>query len=166
MPRAEADWQVFNLDFVEDALVTILNGKGITANGKRSTAKRKTPCVELNLQTQAVQGQRFTRFPSVPSALVQPYDTWTYELKVQCFTDRTVNGTYHPELVGRVRALLQYGWLTLTFTETVSPYHSITDIRESSAPTDFLSDDNLDVTELTFTGMLNVRAEAWPIEFS
>lgn len=166
MPRADRDWQVFDLDSVEDAFVTILRGFDVAAYGRRSTEERVTPCVELALQTEAVQGQRFNRFPTVKSELSQPYSAWNFMLKAKVSSERSNNGTYHREIVGKVRAFLQYYWLTITFTPIVSPFHAITDIREDGAPSETFEEDNIDITELSFTGMLNIRDTAWPLTIS
>jgi hypothetical protein len=166
MPRANRDWQVFDLEAVEAGFVTILRGFDLAAYGRRSTEVRQTPCVELYLETEVVQGQRYLRFPSIRSDIVQPYNTWNFTLRCKCSTERVNNGTAHREIVGRVRAYLQYGWLTITWTENVAPYHSITDIREAGAPTEAFEEDNIDVTELSFTGMLNIRDSAWPLTIS
>ena len=166
MPQASYDWQVYNLDAVEDAIVQILRGPLANVYGRRSTENQTTPCVAVILQVGTPEGKRFIRFPENKNAIVQPLNTWNFELKAQVITNRTNNGDQHGTICGKVRALLQYAWLTLTFTESVAPYHSITDIRESGAPSDFIDDDNLDVTELTFTGMLNIRDNAWPAQLS
>lgn len=168
MPLAEADWQVYDTDAVERALVQILTGFSIKAYPKRSTLKRSTPCVELSLETQGVQGKRFKRFETMGSGsdLIQPYNTWTFNLKCTVITERSENGEQHGKICGQVRAYLQYGWLTVTFTPTVSPYHAITEIREAISIPATVPDDNLDATEITFTGMLNVRDNAWPAELT
>jgi len=166
MPQAEADWQCFDFDLVEKAFCQILTGFGIKAFPKRSIQTRTTPCVEVNLQTNGVQGQRYLRFPLIGTDLVQPYNANKFTLTCSVYSERIENGTYHAQLVARVRAYLQYYWLTITFTETVSPYHAITEIREADCPSDISQDDNLDITQLTFTGVLNIRDNAWPNEIT
>jgi len=166
MPQAEADWQCFDFDLVERAFCTILTGFGLKAFPKRSIQKRTTPSVELNLQTNAIQGQRYIRFRLIGSDLVQPYNTYKYTLTCDVYSERVENGTYHAQMVARVRAYFQYYWLTETFTETVSPYHAITEIRESDCSSDISQEDNLDVTQITFTGTLNIRDNAWPNEIT
>lgn len=166
MARADKDWQVYDLDAVEDGLCTILNGFDVKAYGKRSTEERETPCVELALETQAVQGQRFIRWPTINSAVAQPFNTWNFTLLAKVISERISNGLDHRRIIGSVRAYFQYAWLATTFTRTVSPYHAITDIREEGAPNEIREEDNLDVTELTFIGMLNIRDDAWPLTMS
>ncbi len=163
MPRADADWQVFNIDAVEDALVTILNAAEVRTNGRRSTEKRVTPCCEIALNTKVVQGQRFLRFPTIQNALVQPFNTWMFTLDCEIYTDRTANGSEHAMTVAKTRGALQYYSLTTTLTPTVCPYHSITDIRETNVENDTDEPTNLDITRLTFEGMLNIRDTAWPL---
>lgn len=166
MPQAEADWQCFDFDQVEVAFCTILSGLGIKAFKKRTIETRTTPCVEVSLQTNGVQGQRNLRFPLITNDLVQPYSAYKYTLTCSVYSERQENGSYHAKTVAKVRAYLQYYWLTNTFTETVSPYHSITEIREADSPSDIAQEDNLDITQLTFTGVLNIRDNAWPNEIT
>jgi hypothetical protein len=163
MPRASADWQCFDFDQVEKAFCTILNGLGVKAFQKRSIEKRTTPSVEVRLETNGTQGGQFVRFPHARFSQVQPFSNFIFTLNVAAISERTENGTSHAELVARTRAYLQYYWLTLTFTETVSPYHSITEIREIDSPSDIAPEDNLDITQLTFTGIFNIRDTSWPL---
>lgn len=163
MSRAVADWQVFDFDLVEKAFCTILTGLGIKAFQKRSIEKRTTPAVEVRLETNGVQGGQFVRFPNARHSQVQPFVNFFFTLNVAAISERISNGISHAELVARTRAYLQYYWLTNTFTETVSPYHSITEIREIDSPSDIAPDDNLDITQLTFTGIFNIRDTSWPL---
>jgi len=162
MPQAEADWQCFDFDQVEKAFCTILNGLGLKTFPKRSTETRTTPCVEISLVTNGVQGHRNNRFPEIKNDLVQPYSDYLYTLTCAVYTERQENGDAHARTVARTRAYLQYYWLTDTFTKPFSPYHATTDIREEESPNDIAPDDKLDITQLTFTGILSIRDEAWP----
>lgn len=166
MPRASSDWQVFDLDRVEDGLVEILNAAEIKTFGKRTTFKRTSPSVRLALETRAIQGQRKTRFPTIQNTLCQPYSAWNFTLKALIETNRTNNGLDHRRTLAEVRARLSYYWLTLTFDSTASPYHSITDIREDEVINEFDQESNIDRTEVTFSGMLNVRDDVWPLSIN
>jgi len=77
---------------------------------------------------------------------------------------RKTNGNQHNPLVGLVRWCFQQYRLIETWTEAISPYHSITSIREAGEQDTVENDDNTDTTNLVFIGLCNIRADAWGTE--
>ena len=166
MPRAEFDWQIYDTDAAETALCSILRSFGIEAFEGRSARRLSTPCVELNLETQSVTRQQFLRFSSCKDSKYQPYNTWIFKLKTVVKTERSESADrVHGNLCGKVRAYLQFGWLSTTLTAALLPYHQIMDIREETSTPQFAPEDNVDMTEIIFSGNLQVRDSAWPLEY-
>ena len=48
------------------------------------------------------------------------------------------------------------------FTTTAFPYHQIGRPMDAGTAVDVNNDDDFDLSELTFTGIVNIRLDAWP----
>lgn len=159
--------QIFELDLVESVFVTILNASTIlayplNAQGKREVDTNLTPRVEIQLTPKPIEGRRHLIDTRINNSIFQPYNTWTFDLSASIITNRETNGVKHLPMMGAVRwELTRYRLLT-TFTETVSPYHSLIDIRDGGELVSYDSDKNLDTSKILLSGMFAAREDSWP----
>jgi len=87
---------------------------------------------------------------------------WLYTLTATVVTERTQNGSQHVPLIGKTRYALQYYRLQQTLTAAASPYHTLTSIDEVGQQDTVDDAGNLQMSQLTFRGMLNIRDSSWP----
>lgn len=156
------EWQLFALDSLGENLAILLGAQiqPIRVDTKFSSDTEKSPRVELELTIGAPEGHVHIRYPG---SQWQPYDAWIYDLTATIVTERTQNGSLHASTIGRVRYAFQYFRLLQSLTTAVSPYHTLTTIAESQPQQDSVDDvGNLQMTKLTFSGVMNIRENAWP----
>lgn len=145
---------------VEIALASIFESQGILARTRFVSKTDTTPRVDLQFVLGAPVHRHILN-PSNGNAQAQPFDAWQYNLLATIVTERTQNGNQHVELIGKTRYNLQYFRLLDTFTSVVCPYHSITSIEEVGQQDSVDDANNIQMTQLTFRGVLNIRESAW-----
>lgn len=161
MSVAQSESQLFELERVEDALYRIFLQQGIPAQKRFESQTNETPYVELQLVIDRPVHQK-QRNANNAFAAAQPFDSWAYTLTATVNTERTQNGSQHVTLIGKTRLALQYYRLLTTLNETVSPYHTLTSIVEVGQQDSVDNSGNLQMSQLTFRGILNIRENAWP----
>ncbi len=164
MSAPQFQWQLFSpAESVEDALFQIFTAQGIPAQKRFETKTNTTPRVELQMivDLQTSLAKKIIDANN-HNEQAQPDSAWPFTLLTTVVTNRTENGNQHVPLIAKSRWNLQYFRLIQTFTTTVAPYHSITNIREMGAQQDSVDDpNNLQMSQLTFRGVLNIRESAW-----
>lgn len=144
----------------EAALFQIFSAQGIPAQKRFETRTNDTPRVELQFVLGAPVHRHVLDTDNI-NAQAQPFDAWQYQLLATITTERTRNGNQHVPLIGKTRYNLQYFRLLETFTDIVAPYHAITSIEEVNQLDSVDDPNNLQMTQLTFRGILNIRESAW-----
>lgn len=166
MPAAN-DAQLFDLDAVERALCGVFAAQQIAAFGNRGTATKKAPYLDLSLTTEAMEGRRFLRYPDKPSQF-QPLNHWIFRLTATATGERGEDQANAPQIDGHaglvaiMRYNLQLYRLAQTLTTQLCPWHTIIEIRESGESVSMKNEDNTDITQLTFVGILAISDSAWP----
>lgn len=166
---ANYEWEVFNVDQVEDAFVAsvregvIIGAPTVQVTGKFPLPTSHTPSVKLTLTTREVQGQRHHLNPQKETRF-QPYNVWMFTLAAEVTTQREQNGALHRELIARTRLALQLYKLAASWDNALAPYHTVIDIGELAA-SELVTDDQAttDSTTLNFSGQIQIDATAWPI---
>lgn len=162
--RAQYISQCFELDRIPEGFATILTQAtrtDVSWNRGKSTAK--TPRIDIFFTAQTNEGRRYLTNSGNAWSGAQYYDTWNARFEVDVVTNRKTNPAENRKLIGLVRFNFQTGTLIDTWTELVSPYHSITSMIEAAEQCETDNEDNTDTTRLVFEGLVNVRADAWPI---
>ena len=156
-----ASWQLYDFDAAEQTwydLLSLAIPAPVQGLRSRMTTTDKTPRWEIVLQTQPETTQKFILNPSASQTQLQPGNVWFYQLSFAVTTNRETNGGQHAELVARGREALQFYKLSQSWNNTV---FTITDSLEQPLVKSFDNESNLDVSTLTFTGMLCIRNGAW-----
>lgn len=153
--------QLFELERMETALGSILESQGMTVHTRFGSDTDTTPRVELVMSIAAPEGHRFLLNPRNSFAPAQPFDSWSYTLAATIVTERTRNGDHHVPLIGKVRYNLQYFRLIDTLTAAVSPFHTLTSIDETGQQDSVDDEKNLQLSQITFRGVMNIRESAW-----
>lgn len=91
---------------------------------------------------------------------VWTYDAWRFSLRSRAVTNRRRTGDFHRQLLASVR--LQALYFNARFTTDVLPFHVPTEIKEAGVHRYVDRETDSDITEITHTGLLSVRAGAWP----
>lgn len=91
------------------------------------------------------------------------YSSWNYSLRFTVATRRGVNGAgSHRSWRARLRILASYA--SEAMGEDVLPYHSISGCIDAGTTPSVATDDDCDLSTLSFTGVVAVRApESWPV---
>lgn len=169
MPRAASDSILYEFDRVEDAIREILVA-AVPADtpvyGKRDTRQDVTPYINLRFLSGEAEGTKFARLSSDYPSNVQPDNVFEFSLEVDVVTSRLENNASHSTLAGIVGAQLSFYMLAINWNATVAPYHSISSIKEAGRTHTADSDNGLDTTTLRFTGLHNIRDDAWPLEIA
>lgn len=155
-------YQLFSpAESVEDAIYQIFLSQGIPAQKRFETRTNDTPRVEIQfILGEAIHKKILSVIPN-GSAQSQPDDAWQFQLLTTVVTNRTTNGSQHVPLIQKTRYNLQYTRLVSTFTATLSPYHSITNIGQVGQQDSVDDEGNLQMSQITFRGVLNIREDAW-----
>lgn len=155
-----AQSQLYELDRAERAFFDILIAQGLPAQRSRDLDTNTTPRIELEFTPQVsqnwrhyLQGEKTTQY--------LPWNTWDFELSCVIVTNREQNGDSHVPLVGLTRWNWQMSQIKTTWTPLLCPTHRIVDIRESEAPLSVWNDGGLDMTELSFAGIVTIPENAW-----
>ncbi len=128
---------------------------------KGESVTNQTARVELVLQTQQVQGQRYILNPVYPDIRMQPRNVWFYKLSATVTTNRQQNGILQRPLVGKVRNSLRFDKVWPFFSVELIPLHTIVDIMEEPIELSVENIGDLQVQKLNFSGMLQIRDTAW-----
>lgn len=139
---------------IKAALESAITDAGFHAYTSRETDIVTTPRVAILLQVGAVEGH------VARHSTAKYFDTYQATLSFGVTTKRTgnSNNASHGPIRSKLRALMQ----TLAFGSDVLPYHAMSLIREAGTRPQILNEDGEDVSALTFTCIINIRAAAWP----
>jgi hypothetical protein len=158
-------WEVES-DF-EKAFQQLLTQAGI-ANAYRSRegTEIQTPCVEIAFMLgEATEGYRHILKDINGSPQRPAYAGWKgSQLQFIVTTNRGTNGSQHKVFISKVRMQCQYYNLTRYWpgcTDAIA--HAIADIRDKGTSYSLDSDNNFDITTMTFQVMHNLKDAAWPI---
>lgn len=140
-------------DHLEDAAREILESGGVNCLTQRSDEKRSLPVVGLLAQI-GKQTRHKARLPDGSFC----FDAWEARLSATIITDRTANGDRHDLIRAKVRCLLgdPSRW------NAPLPYHAIADVLEAGTSPTLEQDEDLDVSEIAFELVVNIRPDAWP----
>jgi hypothetical protein len=162
--RAQFFSQLYELDRIAEGFASILTAAKCPNVGfNRGASTDQTPRVEIFMTAETNEGRRFLADPFNASSTAQPYDTWNARFEIDVVTNRETNREEARKLIGLVRYNFQLFRLIETWTENVSPYHSITSMIEVGEQAEIDNEDNTDTTRVVFEGLVNIRADAWPI---
>lgn len=95
---------------------------------------------------------------------------WNYELRFSVHSRRlqpnnagqpiAADDELHARAVARIRELMQPGFGGLS--SSLLPFHHLASIDETSAPPQVSVEDELDISTLSFNGIVVIRSDAWP----
>ena len=142
-------------DAIEAAVQTVLNAAGLKCYFQREIISVTTPYVAI----QFVAGAATEHYAAVAGDY-RP-DIWGGSLHLQVVTDRTNNNLGHGLYRSQVRKLMA---VDATFKNAVLlPYHEVFFIMESGTTPAIRTEDDLDVSTLSYTVKFGIRAGQWPV---
>lgn len=141
---------------IEAAVVSILSDASVTAARQRDTEEIATPHVRVQCSLGAPTG----RLHTVKVAGEYRQDMWAFTLHVGIVTNRADEAQDHEDLRADVRAAL-WAWQA-AFNSTALPYHSIARFDAAGTSPEVEDENNLDISALQYSGVVCVRAGAWP----
>jgi len=156
-----ASYQLYDFDAAEQTWYEILTAAippPVQGLRSRMSNTNDTPRWEIVLQTQAIGTHKHILNPSQPLTQFQPDDVWQYQLTFAVSTNRADNGDQHAIIVAKGRQALQFYKLAQSWNNDV---FTITDSKEQPLVKSVDDTGNIDVSTLTFTGMLCIRDGAW-----
>lgn len=152
---------------IEAEFKRILIGGGATENVyvSREVADMATPWLEVAFDVGRVT--RINQHARIDGTNLYYDSTWEgSQLQLKVCTQRKVNGPQHKLILGRLRSLVTYpalcGYPDAALA-WLQPIHAITDIRESGTTHGCDTDNDLDVSTVTFSIVHNIKEGAWPV---
>lgn len=133
----------------------ILNNAGITASyAQQDNSNLPSPRVEL----QSIFGSP-TGHVHISGSTAK-YDSWNATMNVLVVTDRTNNPTFHYDFTSKIISLL--GEYSNYNSGSNLPYHSVVKADYNGSTPSVETDDNKDVSALSFVLSVWVKPSAWP----
>lgn len=146
----------------EDTLIpryaAVLTTNSVTNYSPRGTADLASPRVELTMQMGGTDGHAFT----VPGGGTM-FDRWNFTLAVRVVTARNQSAASHATYLGKVRYLMLAPSTSTTINALLS-YHvlCIQLMAEDPSELEVIPEEDHDVTNLKFSGMVAIKSDAWP----
>ncbi len=146
-------------DAVEPAIKKVLQSLGFTASIQREAEPQEAPYLNIQL----VLGAAMNQIKLHDGGAYQ--SAWNATLRVQVVTkrhdDRSGAGpTEHSRMRAKLRLAMQYG--QKRFTESVLPYHALTEVIENGSEPQVDDGDGLDRSVISFALKISIRSNAWP----
>ena len=156
MPQSSNWPEIYKFeDYFEPAAVNILAADSITAHVQRNATDIATPSVGVQLTV----GENVEHYGLRVSDGQNFCDRWNAKLAFAITTQRGKNNSSHSDL----RAKIRYRMQDLTVWNTTRlPYHQVVRIIESGTSPQIVDDKDRDISEVTFSLVINIRADAWP----
>jgi hypothetical protein len=114
-----------------------------------------TPRLEINIAQIKPTGHRGQFLPGQFT-----FDAWQANLTTKVITRRNLNGQTHDDFLSVIRMVPLYFFDA--FKADVLPWHVMTKIEEGGSHRMIDPTRDEDITEVTHTVLLSVRAGAWP----
>lgn len=147
----------------EDTLIplyaAVLTTNSVTNYSPRGTSEMVSPRVELTMQmggtddhVQTVTGNK------------QMFDRWRFTLAVRVVTARNQSAASHTTYLGKVRYLMLAPSTSTTINALLS-YHVLCSqlMAEDPSELEVIPEEDHDVTNLKFSGMVAIKTDAWPL---
>ena len=151
-------------DVIEQAMAVLLTANSITNAIQRGTASAATPRVEIKLVVGA-QDARYYMRGTTPNYYGTP-KSWIGNLTFTIITNRNLNSSTHTTYRSKIRMLMHNRFSTTywssAFLSTNLPYHEIVDHEETGSTEEVQSEDNLDISSITFAIKFAIKDDAWP----
>lgn len=157
MPAASLE-ELFDLeDPIELAIQSVLKDRSIAAFTQREFENLPEQRIDIQFELGGETGHRHAdrrgQFWK---------DAWNYRLTLGIVTPRAgddprVHGLYR----ARVRIALQYA-SGLLGNSALLPYHVLTGVNEAGTSPTVRTEDDCDVSEIAYTGIVSIRSNAWP----
>jgi hypothetical protein len=152
-------------DNFEQSFAQIINRDGVNnVYASRQGLQMEVPCVEIAFNVGQVTEKRRHAFPDTTRKPC--YSGWvgsTVEFTVKTNRSADVISAQHKVMLSKIRKNCQMFHLLVTWPDTIgSQANTIADIREVGSKYSVDSDNNLDVTVITFWLMHNLIDSAFP----
>lgn len=136
----------------------VLEAASVTAATTRQTGNLSSPRVELSMR----MGGTDDHAQVVTGGAVM-FDRWRFTILATVVTGRNQNNSTHSTYLGKVRYLMLAPSTSTTINAALS-YHKVCAQLTAEDTTDISQqqDEDQDRTTLTFSGMVMIRADAWP----
>lgn len=136
----------------------VLEAASVTAVTTRQTDNISSPRVELSLRMGGTDDHA-----QVVTGGATMFDRWKFTITATVVTGRNKNNSTHATYLGKVRYLMLAPSTSTTINAAIS-YHKVCSQLIAEDPTDIGMDqeEDQDRTTLTFSGMVMIRADAWP----
>jgi hypothetical protein len=164
--RATKIEQLLNVEgYVEPGLARMLSLEtGINAYPSMSDDVMVSPRIEVDLALGAVTGHRKPYIIDNQQASIN--DAWDYSLSIRVITRRGTKlksgGTKELHATTRAKIRLAMLYYRQRLTEEFLPYHQLGTVEESGTSSVVDAGEDVDVSEISFSGTLGIRANAWP----
>lgn len=143
---------------VEAAWKHLLEARGIRAYMQTEVDDLKTPRADIQFRLGKVTGHRFKHLDGK-----WWYDAWNFALTIRLTTNavkKTPADASISAWKARVRMIGQTASAELD--DLLLPYHVFTQIQEAGSTPTGTTEDDCHVCEITFSGLLSIRSNAWP----
>lgn len=147
---------------IEEGLAGWFNAQALTAFTRQNAPESfqtVRPRVECLCKIGAATGHR-----SVIGGVIY-HDAWGFDLAIRAVTEPSnisADNLEHDQLVARIRGMMQtFG--QATWVDTVNfPYHLIVEpLKDTTTDDNLKVEDNEEFSVLTFSGIVQVRTDAW-----
>lgn len=145
---------------VHKAIKTVLEANSIPCYVPRDKEPVKYPYVSARIQLGSATGHQHIR----PFNKRRYFDAWDATIEFQIYTDREVDESpsspIHDEWKAAIRRIMQTD--VCEFGRDVLPYHGLVKIIEQGTVPEIDNDQDLDISEITFSATACIRTDVWP----
>lgn len=140
--------------YLDLAVQSVLQSEGVTAFVQGGTDTLTTPRCEVQF---SLGSDRKHLVPSDGSFWPNEFNG---TLRLAIATNRGQNSDSHKEY--RAKAIWLLNDYNRQFTSSNLPYHEVIDMTLTSATPTVQSEDDIDISTLTFSVVVGIRTDAWP----
>lgn len=155
MPQAPDFETLYKIEStLETAFDTLLTADSVTVHKAREDVVKTAPYTDVL----AVMGRETGRM-YLDNASVARAASWEFEMLFRVVTIRQDDSTDHDTYRAKVRNLLAKYVATINGSLT---YHAIADLSHNNTQPEVQDDDDLDISNLQFTGVIDIANGSWP----
>tara|TARA_R110000868_G_scaffold252375_2_gene509001 strand:+ start:386 stop:862 length:477 start_codon:yes stop_codon:yes gene_type:complete len=141
---------------LETALLTLFTAASITAHKARVTTKKVTPYVDIQATLGSETGRMMRDNAAAP---IDRAASWSFDVAFRAITNRQDDTTTHDTYRAKIRNLLAQ-FTTLINAELT--YHAVPNLDHNGTEIAIDGEKQTDISIMTFTGVIDVRAGSWP----
>lgn len=147
----------------EDTIIpryaAVLTTNSVTNASPRGTAELSSPRAELTMTMTGTDNHA-----AVVTGSKTMFDRWTFTMAVRVVTARNQSAASHATYLGKVRYLMLAPSTSTTINALLS-YHVLCAqlMAEDASELEVIPEEDHDVTNLKFSGVVAIKSDAWPL---